>query len=37
MSWNIKIILVDENLSFSKLMSLFCENVVNGRKELFKG
>lgn len=27
---------VDENLSFSKLMSLFCENVVNGRKELFK-
>ena len=27
---------VDENLSFSKLMSLFCENVANGRKELFK-
>ena len=27
---------VDDNLSFSKLMSLFCENVVNGRKELFK-
>lgn len=27
---------IDENPSFSKLMSLFCENVVNGRKQLFQ-
>ena len=27
---------IDDNLSFSALMSLFCENVPNGRKQLFQ-